>query len=264
MIYDKVDYTPLYSFLVNFIPKNNNYNAYLLIFLLKEKWNIDFEFEPNYTFNKDTSLYYGKFKKCLNHIKDGITNIFISLLFLKITLPIIIKLIIFYFDNYEREDKDFINNENVDKNNEIQIFTHKNEKIWNNTREIDILNYLKDATETKKKRIIFQIIHTYISALNKTMKRFSEFGKNFCNYEIEEDDFWDNQRVKVLNYMGLGVYKRENEEKEVNMKINEEKINEKIRTKKRISKRKNLFVSKKQKIIFKIKRLKKILKKKTK
>ena len=69
--------------------------------------------------------------------------------------------------------------------------------------------------------------------------------------------------IRILNYMGLGVYKRENEEKEVNMKINEEKINEKIRAHKRISKRsKILFVSKKQKIIFKIKRLKKILKKK--
>ena len=229
MIYDKVDYTPLYSFLVNFIPKNNNYNAYLLIFLLKEKWNIDFEFKPNYSFKQKSSSYYEKFKQCLNYIKYGITNIFISLLLLKITLPIIIKLIIFYFDNFEREDKDFINIENIDKNNEIQIFTHKNEKIWNNIRKIDILNYLKDANE--KKQIIFEIIHTYFSALNKTMKRFSEFGKNFRN-NGKENDFWDSKKVKVLNYMGRGFYKRKNEEK--------------IR-KKRISKRyKNLFISKKQ------------------
>ena len=99
------------------------------------------------------------------------------------------------------------------------------------------------------------------------MKRFSEFGKNFITYSIEEekDDFWDNEKEKVLNYMGKGVYKRKNEENEENVKINEEKIKKQINTKKRISKRsKNLFVSKKQKIIFKIKRLKKILEKKIK
>ena len=102
MFYDKVNFEVLYSFLMNYNMKKNDYNIYLLIFLLKEKWNIDFKYINNYIFKNESSYYYGKLKICLNHIKNGKTNIFISLLLLRRIFPKIILLIEYYLKNYSK------------------------------------------------------------------------------------------------------------------------------------------------------------------
>ena len=59
MFHNEANYEILYSFLMNYDYKlkKNNYNAYLLIFLLKEKWNIDFKFKKDYSFVNDSNLY---------------------------------------------------------------------------------------------------------------------------------------------------------------------------------------------------------------
>ena len=59
MFHEKVDYDVLYSFLANYKYNNreiNNYNVYLLILLLKEKWNIDFKFIKDYSFKNDSNF----------------------------------------------------------------------------------------------------------------------------------------------------------------------------------------------------------------
>ena len=139
MIYDKINYKILYSFLINYFPKKNNYNSYLLVFLLKEKWNIDFKFNKDYSFSQDSPFFYGKYKKCLNHIKDGKTNIFISLVILRRTLPIILYLIKLYLENYDKDDKNFITDKYLKEKVEFQLFSYEKEIIWNNMRQIDIL-----------------------------------------------------------------------------------------------------------------------------
>ena len=149
MLNKEINYKVLYSFLVNCFPKKDDNNAYLLIFLLKEKWNINFKFKDNFSFKNDSKFFYGKFRKCLNIINNGNINIFISLLILRRTFPIIIKLLKFYLENHNKEDKDFISSENLNAKDEFQIYSYEDEKIWNCIREIDILDELKNIKGKK-------------------------------------------------------------------------------------------------------------------
>ena len=100
LLCDKLDYNVLYSFLLNIDRKRNNVNFNLLIFLLKEKWNISFQNEMQNPFNYDSRYYYGKLLICLEHIKTGKNNIFISLIILRRIFPEIILLIDHYLTNH--------------------------------------------------------------------------------------------------------------------------------------------------------------------
>ena len=166
MLYDKVNYKILYSFLINYSNLNdNNINFELLIFILKEKWNINFKKNKNKDISSNTNgiVFYEQFKKCLNYIKDGKTNIFISLILLRRTLPIILKLIKLYFENYDKNDNMFITDKELEKKDIFQIYSYEKEKIWNNIRQSEILSELKNTN----KKIIVQIICKYILALKK-------------------------------------------------------------------------------------------------
>ena len=201
MIFNDVDYNVLYSFLINNYNRSN-YNIYLLIFLLKEKWNIYFEYDNKYTFKKDSEFNYGKLNICLNYIKKGKTNIFISLVLLRRLFPLILSLINIYLkDDYRDENYSF-------KCNDLQIFSYENENIWDMIKENEIFDELNGIDKNKIKSIIEKIIGKYFSALKKSMKRFSEFGKNFNSDNFidnfnededkDEDDFWKSKNQTIL------------------------------------------------------------------
>ena len=179
MFHNEANYEILYSFLMNYDYKlkKNNYNAYLLIFLLKEKWNVDFKFKKDYSFVNDSNLYYVKLNIALKHIKECKTNIFISLILLRRIFPKILQLIELYLYNFSNYNKDFISDENMN----FKIFSHKYENIWNGIKENKIISELmnvKDKSKEKKK-----IIKNYFKALKATTKKFSEFGYKYNNKE---------------------------------------------------------------------------------
>jgi hypothetical protein len=74
--------------------------------LLKEKWNVSFQNEMQNPFNYDSRYYYGKLLICLEHIKTGKNNIFISLIILRRIFPEIILLIDQYLKNHNINKND--------------------------------------------------------------------------------------------------------------------------------------------------------------
>ena len=207
MLFDKINYDLLYSFLINYNRKNNNANAYLLIFLLKEKWNIDFKCKNDYSFKNDIIYNCDKLIICFNHIKKGKTNIFISLILLRRIFPLILFIIQYYLEN---KDEDNIINKNY-----IKILTYKQENIWDGNKSCNILEELKNSPE--KENNIENIIKKYFLALIKTMKRFSEFGYCYNNQTF----LWPKKSnlIKIINYKGKGIYKKDKKEKYVKKRI---------------------------------------------
>ena len=211
MLFNNIDYNVLYSFLINHDNKKSNNNIYLLIFLLKEKWNIDYNNDYNYNFKNYGKFNYNKLIHCLKIINKGNTNIFISLVLLRRIFPFILSLINLYLNNYNKNREHFMDG-----------------YIFN-------IDELKNSK--KNKNIVEKIICFYLSALTKIMIIFSEFGyafncNNFKNEEKEEEeeesddyDFWnkDNRILKFeIDYKGKGICKEkpkmEKEGKDINNK----------------------------------------------
>ena len=175
MLGNKVDYFILYILLKNYDLKKNDENIYLLIFLLKDKWNIDYISDNKCSFYDDTKFYYKKLYNCLNFIKKGRTHIFISLIIMRRIFPIILSLIEYCIKNYSEGKKYIIKNNDINNIYNIKILTNEFENVWEIVRENDIFQELKN--NKKKNVIIKNIIKEYLSALKKLMQRFSEFGK---------------------------------------------------------------------------------------
>ena len=227
MLFDKIDYTILYSFLIGYSQYNKiNYNnVFLLIFYLKEKWNIDFECEKQYIFKKTCIFYYEKLNTCLSFIKKGKTNIFISLLLLRRIFPIILLLM------------NYILNNNINTEN-IYIFSYENENIWDCIKETAIFDKLKN--HPNKNNIIKYIISCYFDSLTVTMERFSNFGTYFNNDKFkneelpsyanlqEEEGYQDNYNQIDSEDEDLDNIDIKEEENE---KIEEDKIEKEVKQK---------------------------------
>ena len=203
MLYNKVDYEVLYSFLMNYNQKSNNSNCYLLIFLLKEKWNIDFKFKEYFNFkkDKDSIYYYEKLLICLTHIKYEKTNLFISLILLRRLFPKILSLIEFYLE-YNGYIFNGVAAQNISNKKKIKIFSYENENIWDGIGEI---NYFEPMNKDDKIfKIIERIINNYFSALENSMKKFSEFGSEFNSIK----NIWleNKNKVNIINYKGKVLY----------------------------------------------------------
>ena len=214
LLCDKLDYNVLYSFLLNIDRKRNNVNFNLLIFLLKEKWNISFQNEMQNPFNYDSRYYYGKLLICLEHIKTGKNNIFISLIILRRIFPEIILLIDHYLKNHNINKNDFIKKEYIINGKIINILTHEFEDIWDENKNINILEELINNKNNQK--IVGQIISYYFLALSRTMKIFSEFGFDFRNAK----SLWNqnDSSIKMINYKGRGKYKNKIKFREIKSK----------------------------------------------
>ena len=231
MLFDRIDYEVIYSFLINYDKKHNDINAYLLIFLLKEKWNINFKFIKEYSFANDSSLYYGKLKTCLGYILNGRSNIFISLIILRRIFPDILLLIEHYLKNYDKNWENFIKKEDIDNKKVIKILIHEYENCFDETKKITIFDELIDNKDNKS--IIQSIIEDYFKALNKSMQRFSEYGYSFRNDEF----LWKEKNIqnKEINLKGKVKFKYPKKLMKYNNKLI--KIAKKCKIKNRIMKK---------------------------
>ena len=156
-------------------------------------------------FKYDSRYYYGKLLICLEHMKSGKNNIFISLIILRRIFPEIILLIEHYSKNFNKKQNDFIKKEDIINGRILKILAHEYENIWDENKKMNILEELINIEDNQK--IIGEIISNYILALSKIMKRFSELGFSFRNNNV----LWSkkNSSIKVINYEGKGKYKSE-------------------------------------------------------
>ena len=197
LLYHNVKPNILYSFLTNYlhVQKKGNFSInkndiFLLIFLLKDIWNIDFT--SNDYNNQDLSLcVFEKLDLCLDYINKGNTYIFSSLLILRRIFPLILQLFEFYLEKY-------INNKNfyidIEKKN-IKVFSFEQEKIFDCMRKRNILNEIKFYDDFQER--IIEIIIFYFSALKNVLNKFSEFGYFYINKKELNNpkfDFWSNQK----------------------------------------------------------------------
>ena len=191
IIYKNVKPNTLYSVLINYFHKQketnhsiNKNDSNLLIFLLIDIWNISLD--SNIINDKYLKYcYLDKFDYCLKIISKAETYIFSSLIILRRTFPLILKIYQLYFD---KGNEDYI---------KTDVYSYDDENIFEQIRDIDIL---KEKKKTKKS--LFLIIRHYFLALETTMIKFScmvynkeakdkkdnEFKNNINNIDIESNN----------------------------------------------------------------------------
>ena len=266
MLFSNVKPNILFSFLINYLheQKKGNYNinvydSFLLIFILEDIWNIEFYSKDLKDVKLDLKLsYLKKLNLCLEFISKYKTYIFSSIIILRRILPLIILLFRLYNEKY------YNNNENFNlEEKEVEMYCHHYEKIFfDGMKEKNILNEL--TNNQSNKQFISGIIQNYFYALKITMKRFSEFGKEY-NEQIQKSKDWndDNNYIEIENYIGKGILKKDKKEedeknsiddksnkeenisKEENKKENAEENNEIKGEQKQIKEKKNIKEEKK-------------------
>ena len=191
MLYDNIQLDVLYSFLINYLNINKkNYYIFdvdLLIFLLEEIWDFNYSNSNIKSEILNSTDYLQKLKICLSHINKNKTYIFSSIILLRRIFPLILKLFKCFKINENYEDF---------KNIQIEIFSHENEKIFDNMIE---KNIKKNSLNIDN---ISDIIKLYFKTLKKTMDIFHI--KLFW-------EFFGNQEVYKKYFKKYKIKKNENE-----------------------------------------------------
>ena len=223
LLYYNIKPNILYSFLINYLHiqnkgnniSNNENDIFLLIFLLKDIWNINFS--SNDYYDQNLSLYYfEKLNLCLDYINKGDTYIFSSILILRRIYILIIQLFEFYLENYIKNNNSFDS-----ERSDINIFSFEQENIFDYIRNRNILHEIEFYEDSQER--ILQIIRLYYSALRKIIIKFSEF-EDFCkDEESNVQNSNENEFVKILKIIGKGKYETEEERKDREDKKRKEK-----------------------------------------